>query len=348
MDLNPDVSWSESEAGLSHYFSVAEHLFHAGKKTEAVPLYRYVIENEQDVQNQQYILSQFRLFQALIGIGSEENKEALLRFESHYTYLPDDIKLDALLQMANVYYTMGNWEKVESYADELRVLAKSIYDKHIEDKTKYPSLQTKRPLVVYYGQGYLLKGIALTMQDRCEEAKGYVLEYSDLGWFEFLDEVGRKEVEKFRIWGKANMYSLELKTGNQTIIPEYLNYLEENPNELLPGALNLVESANKYGFSVDTILDDLCQKISIMDSSITSITGTQLFHFWYEKASYSFKKVQMVNGINDLLQALYIAQKIRYYSGFERCISLFSKQIQYASEQQKANYRNLLEGVSEL
>ncbi|MEC0213344.1 DNA-binding protein [Paenibacillus ehimensis] len=351
MKRQPDVSCSGSEVDLSHYFFMAEHLYKAGRKQEAVPLFRHVIDNVNDTHHPQYIMSQFRLFQSLIGIGSEENKEALARFESHYFYLPDDVKLDALLQMANVYYTLWDWKKVERYADELRTLARTIYDRQLENKknSKPPEiLQSERHLVVYYGQGFLLKGVALTMQERFEEAKHYVSEYSELGWFEFLDEIGHKEVEKFRIWGKANMYNLELKCGNDKVLDELSEFLDENPIELLPSLLTVIESANMYNFKIDEFLDKFCTKLPPINTSVTYINGTQLFHFRYEKAVYSFRNQQITTGLNELLHALYLSQKMKHYSGFERCVTLFAKHIDYATEQQKRHYRNLLEGVSDL
>ncbi|MCM3270411.1 DNA-binding protein [Paenibacillus elgii] len=221
------VSGFEAEM-KDQFYSVAECLFKEEKRAEAVPLYRYVIERETDHNDQTFLLCHFRLFQCLVGISSDGNKEALGRFEPLYSLLPEDIRLDALLLMANVYYTLGNWIKVDRYGDELHALAQDVYNK-LNNEKNVKKLQTERRLVVYYGQGLLLKGIALTMQGRHEEAKEYVAKYSDLTWFQPLDEIGRREVEKFRLWGKGNMMTLELRTGNPNVLPEFSKYLEENP-----------------------------------------------------------------------------------------------------------------------
>ncbi|MFB6367077.1 DNA-binding protein [Paenibacillus elgii] len=341
-----DILSKDKPLSSSHMYSIAEHLFKFGRKKDAVPFFRYVVNHEQECDHEQFIMSQYRLFLALIGIGAEENKEALLRFESYYNQLPEHIRLDAILQMANVYYTFWDWDKVESYADELHTLAKKRYDQKLRND-HFEDGQTERHLVVYYGQGFLLKGIALTMQGKYEEAKPYVKEYSDLGWFKFLNETGGREVEKFRIWGKGNMYTLELMTGNKNVLHDFSKFLDEHPEYTLPYMLSIMEAANKFNLLVDEIIERFCQRIPPLNSSITYINGTQLFHYWYEKSIYSFNNGKIGDGINELLYALYLSRKMQYYSGFERCIPLFEEHDENATEKQKREYKNILNGVSE-
>lgn len=329
------------------FVSVAERLFKEGKKAEAAPLYRYVIDHETDNHDPTCILCHYRLFQCLVGVSSEENREALGNFEPYYTLLPEDFCLDAILLMANVCYSLSDWKKVERYGDELHALAKNVYHKLINEKN-VNNLQTERHLVVYYGHGLRIKGFILSMQGRYEEAKKYVAEYSDLGWFEFLDETGKKEVEKFRTWGRGNMLILELNTGNSSVLPEFMEYLEENPDIVLQGLLAAVESANKFNFSVDELLDKFCEKLPPLNADVTYINGTQLFHFWYEKSKYSFRRNYKIGGIDELLYALYLAHKMKYYAGFEKCASLYQKHGDYATEQQKWKYKHIVEGVFDL
>lgn len=332
------------EAGMKdQFFSVAECLFKDEKKMEAVPLYRYVIERETDHNDPTCVLCQYRLFQCLVGISSDGNKEALERFEPFYGRLPEDYRLDALLLMANVCYSLSEWRKVERYGNELHKLSQNVYEKLINEKN-VKNLQTERHLVVYYGHGLRIKSFISSLQGRYEEAKKYVYEYSNLGWFEFLDETGKKEVEKFRTWGKGNMYALELKTGNVKVIQEYVDYVEKQ-NEILPGALNIIESANAFNFYVDEALERLIPKIPPVNSDVTYLDGNQLFQFWYEKSVYSFKRKRFVTGIEEMLYALYLAHKMKYYLGFEKCVSLYREYSDYATEQQKWSYKHIVEGV---
>ncbi|WP_010502292.1 hypothetical protein [Paenibacillus elgii] len=332
----------EKEA-KDRFFYVAERLFKEEKKAEATPLYRYVIDHETDNHDPTCILCHFRFFQCIVGVSSDGNKKALERFEPFYSLLPEDIRLDALLLLANVCYSLSDWKKVERYGNELHKLSQNMYDKLTNEKNvKY--LQNERHLVVYYGHGLRIKGFILTLQGRYEEAKKCVFEYSNLGWFAFLDEEGKKEVEKFRTWGEGNMYALELKTGNDKVLDDYVHYVEKH-NEILPGALNIIEAANASNFSADEALDKLIPKIPPVNADVTYLDGNQLFQFWYEKSVYSFKRKRIMLGIDELLYALYLAHKMKYYVGFEKCVSLYRDYGHYATDQQKWNYKHIVEGV---
>lgn len=327
----------ENPKNIEILFYVAEQLFEKGLQSESAHFYRLVIENERDSFHDRFTISQYRLFRASLGTNAEGNKEAIVRFELYYNRLAEDFHLDALLQMTNVYYTLENWKKVEKHADELRELAGKVYEDQLRKRysTKpFEPLKTERHLVVYYGQGLLLKGIALTMQEQYEEAKKFVLEYSDLGWFEFLDEVGKKEVEKFRLYGKANLYNLELKRGNASILSEYVNFLEKNPSQLLPSILNIMESANKHDFSIDSVLERLCKQLPPSCSASIPVFETQLLYFWREKAIYNFKHGRRSCGIKDLLSALYLAEKMEYSSGLRKMILLMLYEVDGTNEQQ--------------
>ncbi|MFB0844180.1 helix-turn-helix domain-containing protein [Paenibacillus oleatilyticus] len=319
-------------------FYVAEQLWEKGLQNESAHFYRLVIENERDSFHDRFAISQYRLFRASLGTNAEENKEAIVRFELYYNRLAEDFQLDALLQMTNVYYTLENWKKVERYADELRELAGKIYQDRLRKRysTKpFEPLKTERHLVVYYGQGFLLKGIALTMQEQYEEAKKYVSVYSNLGWFELLDEMGKKEVEKFHVWGKGNMLMLNLMTGNQNILPDFSDFLEENPTDTLPYMLGMMEAANRNNFSVDDVINRFCERIPHPEIVTTHIKRKQLFRFWYEKAIYNFKHGRRSCGIKDLVSALYLAEKMQYSSGLRKMILLMLYEVDGANEQQE-------------
>ncbi|MCY9679899.1 DNA-binding protein, partial [Paenibacillus larvae] len=46
------------------------------------------------------------------------------------------------------------------------------------------------------------------------KAKQYIEGYEDLSWFEILDEQGKKEVDNFRLWARANKYGTKLLLGD--------------------------------------------------------------------------------------------------------------------------------------
>lgn len=72
--------------------------------------------------------------------------------------------MDALLQLANTCFSLHRCAEVEKYADELRQLATLVYQDELRKQQNNRGdepLKTDRHLVVYYGQGYLLKAAAL-------------------------------------------------------------------------------------------------------------------------------------------------------------------------------------------
>ncbi|MCY9751453.1 DNA-binding protein, partial [Paenibacillus larvae] len=90
----------------------------------------------------------------------------------------------------------------------------------------------------YYGQSYLIKSIALFKQGHYEKAKQYIEGYEDLSWFEILDEQGKKEVDNFHLWARANKYGTKLLLGDDlSVLDEYVNYLAEHPNDIPEGLL---------------------------------------------------------------------------------------------------------------
>ncbi|MDT2263718.1 hypothetical protein P7H12_09125 [Paenibacillus larvae] len=93
-------------------------------------------------------------------------------------------------------FLLVNGTLTEQFADELRILCyDQIPGRAANEKNNSESepLKTERPLVVYYGQSYLIKSIALFKQGHYEKTKQYIEGYEDLSWFEILDEMLRKK-----------------------------------------------------------------------------------------------------------------------------------------------------------
>ncbi|WP_025028813.1 helix-turn-helix domain-containing protein [Caldalkalibacillus mannanilyticus] len=333
---------------LSILFSVAEKLYDSSRADKAIPFYEYVIENEKDSFSSQFIMSQYRLFRIKIGTNSEENYKALIRFEPYRKRLPENYQLDALLQLANVCYTLKEWEELEKYADELRSLSEIVYKEEVRkltlNKVQEPFV-TERHLVVYYGQSYLLKTVALMQHEQYEEAKKYVQKYIDLGWFKILDDVGKQEVEKFRIWGEAYLYSLDLMLGNREALYQYVKFLEAHPNEILSGLLSIMEAASKHDFPLDEILEKFADQIAHFGDDNNSVTLSQKYNFFMYKSEYNFKKGHTIVAIDELLQCMELSIIINNHEGFRSSVAQFWKYHNVATARQKNCFQSILEGV---
>ncbi|QDS36202.1 helix-turn-helix domain-containing protein [Brevibacillus brevis] len=338
----------ENQKNLSILFSVAEKLFATGKREESIPFYQLVIEAEKDSHGDRFVMSQYRLFRATQGgTDSEKKWEAVIRFNPYRKRLPENHQLDALLQLANVCFTLHNWKEVERYADELRELATIIYNEEVqrwEIDGVGGILETERHLVVYYGQGFLLKGLALQLQERYEEAISCVQEYAELGWFKFRDELAEMEIEKFRGWAKANHYTLNLLMGRTELLSEYVNHLANNPPEILAGMFTIMETANRFGLSVDDVVERFSKDIACFQDYEDPFSLTRHLHFRYHIAIYQLHKGRIAEGITETLRCLALASRMKEQEKFQSCVAMFWKYRHSASDQQINDFQNILEG----
>ncbi|MED1916528.1 helix-turn-helix transcriptional regulator [Bacillus thuringiensis] len=317
----------ENPKNILILFALAEQLYEKGQLKESVPFYQYVIENEKDSYSNHFVMSQYRLFRAVLGTNAEENWENVIRFSPYRNRLSENYQLDALFQLARVCYALQKWNKSGEYGDELRLLAETVciheLDRLKRNKKGEP-LKTERHLVYYYGMGHLYKGAALEMQGLYEEAKQYVQVYADLGWFELLDENGRKDVERFKVWAKANSYTLEVLSGKTSIIEEYADYLDILPTiEVLAGLNAIMKSANTYHFCVDGILERFASQIASFDQFTEAIGLDRHLRFRYQMAIYEFGKGRIERGIEETIYCLSLADLMNRHDETLTYIALF-------------------------
>ncbi|WP_309599587.1 helix-turn-helix transcriptional regulator [Paenibacillus tyrfis] len=229
----------ESPKNVNIIFSAAEKLFHKGKHKESERLYEDVVSAVKDSFSEMLSMSHYRLFAISIqSTDAEKNWKAVIRFDPFRNRLPENHQLDALFQLARVCFSLKKWSEVEEYASELEVLSTTLCS---EEK-----LVPKRHPVYYYGMGLLYKAAIAEERGLYELSKKYVHIYANLEWSEPLDESGQKEVKQFEIWGKANLYTLEVLSGNEGIINEYADYLASlnRLNDVVMGLIAIMKSAN--------------------------------------------------------------------------------------------------------
>ncbi|UFJ41486.1 helix-turn-helix transcriptional regulator [Brevibacillus humidisoli] len=342
----------ENPKNVSILFAVGEQLYEAGKRKESTLFYRLVIDNEKDNHSDRYLISQYRLFRASLGTDVEENWKAVIRFEPYRNRLPEGYRLDGLLQLANTCYALKKWEYVFKFANELQKLSTLVYRNELrkrKSKRAREALNTERHLVVYYGQGYLMKGLALENLGRYEEARQCVEEYADLSWFEPLDEIGKKEVEKFRLRAVANRYTLDMLMGKTDILPDYIDFLSENPKEILPGLITIIKSANQYNFTVDHILRQFSEHIKHFEEQQDAIKISERLQFRYQLAVYLIKKGNILEGLDHTVMCINLSDATRDYDSFKRCVALFWVYRQHATDQQKVTFQDVtIRGVIDI
>ncbi|MCM3271026.1 helix-turn-helix domain-containing protein [Paenibacillus elgii] len=318
-------------------FAAAEKLFNKGKQKESERFYELVVENVKDSFSDMLAISHYRLFTVTQGTDAEKNWKAVIRFDPFRNRLPESYRLDALFQLARVCFSLKKWSEVEEYAGELVELSTVL----CSDEEVAP----KRHPVYYYGMGLLYKGLVLEMQGFYEQSKKYVHSYANLQWFEPLDESGQKEVEQFKIWGKANLYTLEVLSGNEGIINEYADYLASlnRLNDIVAGLIAILTSANTYGFNVDHVLarfSSFIEHFDIFNNHL--ILSDRHLRYRYHKAIYAFRNGRIEEGLDETLYCLSLAKDTKKYEDGFQCVSLFESYRERASAQQLKMYRSTM------
>ncbi|MGG1672296.1 DNA-binding protein, partial [Paenibacillus sp. NRS-1783] len=129
------------------------------------------------------------------------------------TYLlTDHHRLDKCVELLHLRFSQHAWEEISTISDYLHNSVEKMYNEAQEASFQnFPYLfKAARPLVFYYGFGYLAKGTALQKLGLYDQAREYILKYSELGWFAGLDKNGLEEVERFKFFAKANLYTNDL------------------------------------------------------------------------------------------------------------------------------------------
>lgn len=330
---------------LELVFEIAEELHNADKPKEAVPFYECIVENEKYQHSERLAISHYRLFRAALGQNLEKNREAAIRFAPFRNRLPVNYQLDGYYKLTGTSFNQHKWDEVEVYADEFQIVVKAACNdkiRRLESKKKAEPLVTDHPFVFYYGYSYLMKSLALQKQKKYKEAKAYIYKYNDLSWMKGMDKKNQKQVEQFKLWAEGNMYTLDILTNKRSVIPRYIQYLKEHPDEILAGLLTILESANNYDFFVDELLEEFREQISKFNKLSDKTHRTYYFSFLHELAIYNFKNERMHQGLNCTLHSLRLAIIMNNDSDFKQCVTMFELNKKFATAEQKNEYESII------
>ncbi|MNE73929.1 hypothetical protein D3C80_1699680 [compost metagenome] len=120
--------------------------------------------------------------------------------------------------------------------------------------------------------------------------------------------------------------------------------MQEHPQEILPDLLTIIESANKYGFYADPVIEQCSQVIQKFDNH-DPIEVDRHFSYRYQLSIYHFRKNQYAEGIAHILFALKLAFIQNNDRDVIQCVTLFEAYRNYASEQHKSEYQFMMEEV---
>lgn len=350
----------ESPLHIQDVFVLAESLYSEGKWKESLPFYRCVCENEIKQHSIRMAISQYRLFRTRIGTDLKENHEAAIQFSAFRQRLPENFQLDALLQLANVHFTLQNWEEVIGYANELQVLTDIILHQRNNQQRKNKKAEpfiTERHFVFYYGQAYLLQGNALEWMGEYEKSLAFIQGYEDLSGFQDLGYIGQIEVTKFKRFAEANLLNVNMLMGNFNFLNQFILFLDQYPNEWLPCFLTIVMAANQYEQNIDEAIDHYDQHLKKILHDYNNINHghyQQTFSLQraaklcYQMAIYYYRENVIEDGVKWLLQAFRYSIRSNDQVLTLQCVAYFEQFRKYAlSKSVVTEYELIMRGVIE-
>lgn len=350
----------ESLVHIPDVFALAESLYSEGKWRESLPFYRCVCENEIKQHSIRMAMSQYRLFRTRLGSDLKENHEAAIQFAPYRQRLPENVQLDALLQLANVHFTLQNWEEVISYANELQNLIEVILkqkNKSVRKSKNTEPFITDRHLVFYYGQAYLLQGNAYEWMGQYEKSIQFITYYEDLGWFEDLGYIGKIEVDKFKRFAQANRLNLTILMGDFNCLNQYVLFLDQHPTEWLPSFLTIITASNQFEKNIDQEIKHFQKQLDNIlnyNSDINNGYYEETFSLkrraklCYQLAVYYYRKKQVEVGVSWLLQAFKLSIGSHDQALTLQCVAYFEQFRKYPlSKTLITQYDLIMKGVIE-
>ncbi|MEK3900242.1 DNA-binding protein [Paenibacillus sp. FSL R7-0179] len=242
---------------------------------------------------------------------------------------PSILKLlnpDIIVEMLEMANRLEDWNKVLNTAGILHSYAQCIYEERQYHKAKglpVPLMDMQRPLVYYFGFSHLMRGIAYQKQQKYDEAREMIYRYAELGWMEDLGVEGETIAEEFRGLARANLYMVDILSGKNGLLEEYRCFLQDHPEELLPGLGTILQAAVDYGLDVDDLLHTFAEQSAGFGDYEDAGNLSYYLNYCYHLALYHKRGGRLPEAMDWMMQALRLAHQSRHDSNFKRCLASF-------------------------
>ncbi|MGW9530408.1 helix-turn-helix domain-containing protein [Paenibacillus terrae] len=337
-------------------FDIAEALFAQGQHAAALLLYESVAEGEKYQHSERLAVCQYRIFTIQVGDDQSLNLKAATLFEPFVERLDEIDQLDALKDLANVYRSLRNWDKVDEMARKMRNKAEIQYTIKHQEKSRERSESAKklsRPMFVYITYADLLCSGVCETQGDYQQALQYTYAYANLDWVKETDEDTKHWIGLFQHWAEGNTYAYKLLSGDISVLNDYVEYIaaasDTTEKEIVTKLLNLMFAANRYQVDVDDILkqfeteiDFITQQQPSADMYTHQVVPEQSTRFKFELAKYHLNSGNYLYGFKYLLDVLSKSLDINKEAFFISCIRLFEQFKQFADIRLCTKYENLV------
>ncbi|MDR6720082.1 helix-turn-helix transcriptional regulator [Paenibacillus sp. 2003] len=343
---------TDDQSYIDELFDVAESLFNKSINEAALILYECVADSEKYQHSERLALCQYRIFLLQKTLSKYDNLNAAVKFESYIDKLNEEVQLDAIKDLANVYNTIHLWDKVDAWARELE--RKAEFQLKIQSRRRKSKRRlTAYPLFTYVAYANLLISSVYDARKEYENVLKYIEKYLEIVEVENPTQEDQQIIDLFQIWGEGNQYASQLMLGQENVINSYLDYIENNPSEILAGFINILQAANQYSFNIDYALDRFKDQINLFNTDMYikgSYNDQMLNHayqdFYYELGYYQIKQRNYLLGIDALLMCLELSSSSKDDLMCIKCLDLYGEYRSEANEKQIRKYKKVIEKLS--
>lgn len=174
----------------------------------------------------------------------------------------------------------------------------------------------------------------------------------DGSWIQEDNEEVKRTVAQFQEWGTANRMLYRVMGGEYESLSEYVDYISHRSDEIFIALYNIISSANRYDWNVDSILERFASYIPYRTYSTEfgdynrQVMLDQHTQFLAEIAAY-YLHSERKEGIRFILQSLESSARINDESNIIKCVDLFEQHRHLADEEEKEQYKLLIREVQD-
>jgi len=344
---------TDDRSYIEELFDVAESFFARGLKEVALILYECVADSEKYQHSERLALCQYRIFLLHKTLNKFNNLNAAVKFEPYIDKLNDEMQLDAIKDLANLYATIHVWDKVLELAEKLE--QRVDFQLTLRTNRRRNKLRIAHyPVFSYKAYANLLKATVSEKRKQYRKALKYTDVYEDImDGIKNPTEEEQELIERFKGWAEGNRYLYTLLLGDFDMLDDYLNYLDANPKEILTAFVYIVKAANQCSYDIDNALDRF--KNHINDIRIEKyLKGTyneqalnlRYIRLFYELAKYKLNQNQIQQGIEHLITSFERSVSSNDDMMCIKCIDLYGKYRNHASKTQEEQYTKLIDKLS--
>ncbi len=332
-------------------FDTAEELFKLGQWQAAALLYENVSASEKYQYSERLAICQYRLFKIALGEDQNKNLRAAILFECYVYKLDEADQLDALKDLAHVFSSLHQWDKVEEISENLCRIATLQYELSIHsNKKRETTRKSSRPVYGYILYSYLLRSLVFDEIGDYKTALYYVSKYADGTWIEDKSEEAVQLIGQFKEWATANSLLYRLMAGQREVLDDYVAFISTKEEEIYLAMLRILQAANKYSWNVDHILSRFEINTSYQvqtgyfGNHNQQMSADRHAGFLFELATY-YLFHNLPDGIMFLLQSLKFCTRINSQSNIIKCVDMFEQYRYRATEEEEKQYKSLINEV---